>query len=313
MSWVVWRQGRSENVVLLALLGAVALLLVLTGAHMRSVFDANGLAACTGDSASSPASCSILVQDFQSRFDSLNTLAPWFGMAAGLIGVLLAAPLVLELDQGTYRLAWTQSLTPKRWLTTRIGLLIMGSIACGAVLIALGTWWRQPLDALGGRISPEQFDLEGVLPIAYVLLAAAAVLAIGTVTRRTGLAVAGGFGVYLVARLLSPTLRQHLIAPVHSLVPVPHGPSGIFKAWIISHGFTDAHGHSIPGGLPNSCFNGQNSLSNSCLVSHHVYQSFVYEPASRFWTLQGAEAGLFIALSLALLGLAVWWINRRIA
>jgi len=313
MSWVVWRQGRSENVVLLALLGTVALVLVLTGAHMRSVFTANGLAACTGDSATSPPSCSILVQGFESRFDSLSALAPWFGMASGLMGVLLAAPLVLELDQGTYRLAWTQSLTPRRWLTTRIGLLVIGSIACGAVLIALGTWWRHPLDALAGRVSPDQFDLEGVLPIAYTLLAAAAVLAVGTVTRRTGLAVAGGFGVYLVARLLSPTIRQQLIAPVHSLTPAPHAPVGIFKAWVISQGFTDAHGHSIPGGVPNSCFNGQNSLSDSCLVNHHVFQNIVYEPASRFWTLQGAEAGIFIALSLALLALAAWWINRRIA
>jgi len=294
MSWVVWRQGRSENVVLLALLGAVALVLVLTGAHMRSVFTANGLAACTGDSATSPPSCSILVQGFESRFDSLSALAPWFGMASGLM-------------------AWTQSLTPRRWLTTRIGLLVIGSIACGAVLIALGTWWRHPLDALAGRVSPDQFDLEGVLPIAYTLLAAAAVLAVGTVTRRTGLAVAGGFGVYLVARLLSPTIRQQLIAPVHSLTPAPHAPVGIFKAWVISQGFTDAHGHSIPGGVPNSCFNGQNSLSDSCLVNHHVFQNIVYEPASRFWTLQGAEAGIFIALSLALLALAAWWINRRIA
>ncbi|MBV9334430.1 MAG: hypothetical protein JO243_00945, partial [Solirubrobacterales bacterium] len=312
MTWVVWRQGRSENVVLLALLAAVALLLVLTGAHMRSVFDANGLTACTGAAATPtpPPSCSILVQDFQSRFDSLSALAPWFGMTSGLIGVLLAAPLVLELDQGTYRLAWTQSLTPTRWLTTRVGWLVLGSIACGVVLIVLGTWWRQPLDALAGRVSPDQFDLEGVLPIAYTVLAASAVLAIGTVTRRTGLAVAGGFGAYLVARLLSPTLRQHLIPPVHSLTPGTSAPRGIFTAWVINHGFTDAHGHSIPGGAPSTCFNGP-SLSTSCLVHHHVYQSFVYEPASRFWPLQAAEAGILITISLALLGLGVWWLNRQ--
>jgi hypothetical protein len=315
MSWVVWRQGRSENVVVIALLAAVALLLLLTGAHMRSVFDANGLASCSGAAAvpTPPPSCSIIVQDFQSRFDSLNALAPWFGMTSGLIGVLLATPFVLELDQGTYRLAWTQSLTPKRWLTTRVGWLVLGSLTSGVVLIVLGTWWRQPLDALAGRVSPDQFDLEGVLPIAYTLLAASAVLAIGTVTRRTGLAVAGGFGAYLVARLLSPTLRQHLIAPIHSLSPGTSAPHGIFTAWVINHGFTDAHGHSIPGGVPNSCFNGQGGLSVSCLVHHHVYQSFVYEPAGRFWPLQGAEASLLIALSIALLGVSVWWINRRIA
>jgi hypothetical protein len=96
-------------------------------------------------------------------------------------------------------------------------------------------------------------------------------------------------------------------------MPAPHGPVGISKAWQLSHGFTDAHGHSIPGGIPSACFNGRTSLSNSCLVNHHMFQSFVYEPASRFWPLQGAEAGIFMALSVALLGLSLWWISRRIA
>jgi hypothetical protein len=96
-------------------------------------------------------------------------------------------------------------------------------------------------------------------------------------------------------------------------MPAPHGPVGISKAWQLSHGFTDAHGHSIPGGIPSACFNGRTSLSNSCLVNHHVFQSFVYEPASRFWPLQGAEAGIFMALSVALLGLSPWRTSRRIA
>ena len=92
--------------------------------------------------------------------------------------------------------------------------------------------------------------------------------------------------------------------PLHSITHVPHSRPGVSKAWVISHGFTDAHGRAIPGGLPNSCFNGQ-SISTACLVNHHVYQSSIYERARRFWPLQGAEAGIFTALSVAFLGLAV--------
>jgi len=34
----------------------------------------------------------------------------------GLIGIFWGAPLVArELETGTYRLAWTQSVTRKRW------------------------------------------------------------------------------------------------------------------------------------------------------------------------------------------------------
>lgn len=32
-----------------------------------------------------------------------------------VFGILLAAPFVLELEQGTYRLVWTQSITRTRW------------------------------------------------------------------------------------------------------------------------------------------------------------------------------------------------------
>ncbi len=279
---------------------------------MRSVFDTNGLAACTGAS-TRPASCGLLSGNFESQFDTFNQLGGWLGLTSGLIGVLLATPIVLELDQGTYRLAWTQSITPRRWLTIRLVALVLGAVLCGALITALATWSRQPLDALMGRVDPNSFDLEGVLPIAYTLFAATTALAIGARTRRTGLAVSAGFGAYLVVRLILRTTRQHLIPAMHVLVPVPRGPTGIFHAWDISHGFTDAHGHAIPSTVITSCFNGHGALDTGCLSRHHVFQSFVYEPASRFWPLQASEAGIYIALSAVAIGLTVWWIRYRVA
>lgn len=312
MTWVAWRQGRSENVLVLAVLAALAVLLVLTGAHMRSVFDANGLAACTGAS-SRPGSCALLGGAFESQFDTLNQLGQWLGLTPGLIGALLATPLVLELDQGTYRLAWTQSITPRRWLATRLALLLLGAVLCGALITVLSTWGRAPLDSLLGRVDPNSFDLEGIAPMAYTLFAATATLAIGTITRRTGLAVSAGFGTYVIARLIMRQAREHLIPPVRAVLPLPQGPRGIFHAWEISHGFTDAHGRAIPGGVISRCFDARGNLDPSCLAHQHVFQSFVYEPASRFWSLQATEAGIFLALSAVATGLTVWWITQRVA
>ena len=312
MTWVVWRQGRSENVLVVALLAALGAVLLLTGGHMRSVFNAGGLAACTGAS-SRAASCALLSGAFESQFDTLNQLGQWLGLAPGLIGVLLATPIVLELDQGTYRLAWTQSITPRRWLTTRLMTLGLGAVLCGALVVALATWSRQPLDALLGRVEPNSFDLEGVVPIAYTLFAATTVLAIGTRTRRTGLAVSSGFGAYIVARLILRAARQHLIPAMHAVMPIPQGPRGIFHAWEISHGFTNAKGQAIPNTVITSCFDTRGTLDPHCLAQHHVFQSFVYEPASRFWPLQLSEAGIFIALSAVAVALTVWWIRQRIA
>ena len=312
MSWVVWRQGRSENVLIGALLAALAALLLLTGAHMHSVFDGNQLSLCTNAS-HRPASCALLSSAFESQFNTLNQLGSWLGLTSGLLGVLLATPIVLELDQGTYRLAWTQSITPRRWLTTRLAALGLGALIGGGLMIALATWSRQPLDLLIGRIDPNSFDLEGIVPVAYTLFAASAVLAIGTITRRTGLAVSAGFGTYVIARLIVRAVRQDLIAPVRAVLPIPQGPPGIFHAWEISHGFTDSRGHPIPSSIVTGCFDAHGNLVPQCLAHHHVYQTFVFEPASRFWPLQAVEAGIFLALSAGAIGLTVWWIRQRIA
>ena len=36
-----------------------------------------------------------------------------------------------------------------------------------------------------------------------------------------------------------------------------------------------------------------------------------YQPAGRFWALQLAETGIFLAAALVLAGFCFWWIRRR--
>lgn len=313
MTWLLWRQGRSENLLVAAMLGAVAAFMLLTGANMHSAFGSSGLSQCTSDAAKLPAICSLQVNIFVQRFDGLNQLGPWLSLIPGLIGVLLATPLVLELDQGTYRLAWTQSITPRRWLTTRLALLVLAVVVCGLIVIALGTYWRQPLDSFGGRVGPNAFDLEGIVPIAYILFAAAAVLAIGAVSRRTGLAVAGGFGAYLLVRLVLRSARDKLITPFHTLSRPPSGPQGIRHSWIISQSYTMPGSKGNAYNVLRSCITPDGSLDSTCMSHHNIFSSWTYEPPSRFWPLQSIEAGIFLILSAILVAVAVWWIRHRIS
>jgi hypothetical protein len=39
----------------------------------------------------------------------------------------------------------------------------------------------------------------------------------------------------------------------------------------------------------------------------------VWQPASRYWLFQGIESGLLVALALALLALALWWVRARLS
>ena len=122
MIWVSWRQQRTETLIAAAILALLAALLVPTGID-------DGRTPTT-TTASRPASAPSALERLRQR-DPLVHLAlrarrelhlGWFTLVPGLIGVLLAAPFVLELENGTYRLAWTQSITRRRWIATKLGV-----------------------------------------------------------------------------------------------------------------------------------------------------------------------------------------------
>jgi len=39
----------------------------------------------------------------------------------------------------------------------------------------------------------------------------------------------------------------------------------------------------------------------------------VYQPADRYWTFQWLEAAIFVGVAPALIGLAYWWLRRRLS
>ena len=62
-----------------------------------------------------------------------------------MVGVFWGAPLVArEVEAGTHRLVWNQSITRTRWLSTKLAITGRGG---GRALIGLAmTWWGHPLD-----------------------------------------------------------------------------------------------------------------------------------------------------------------------
>src|SRR6201999_1065624 len=104
---------------------------------------------------------------FEARFGSIEGLTDWFTLVPGIIGALLAAPFVLDLEQGTYRFAWTQSVTRRRWLATKLGLAVLAALVAAVALIVLVTWWRAPLVRIEGRMENSVYDSEGVVAIGY--------------------------------------------------------------------------------------------------------------------------------------------------
>jgi len=320
MIWVSWRQQRMEALLGGAVIAALTTLLALTGRHIAGAYGHAHLAGCSLGRPQ-PASCGDSVLHFSARFSNLVNLTNWFNMVPLLIGILVAAPIVLEFEHGTHRLVWTQTITRRRWLSTRLALALGVAGAAGLGFSLLMTWWRGPFDHLGGRFDTSAFDFEGTVPIAYTVFAVSVVLAVGTILRRTLPAIVIGLVSFLVLRLgIEGWVRyQHYLAPLHKTWPVgAPAPAGEAAGYINSNGLTVTGSPAAAKRMFNSCRvtdTGPRQLQgvSGCLRHHHVLQYAIYQPAGRFWTFQGIETGIFAALSLILLGLTVWWVNHRLA
>jgi hypothetical protein len=307
MTWVAWRLQRTETLIAAAMLTAVALLLVPTGFQMASAFHSDHIAQCL---TSNTFACNEAVHSFESRFDSIASLADWFTLLPGIVGALLAAPFVLDLEQGTYRLAWTQGISRRRWLAMKLGLAVLATLVAAVALIALVTWWRAPLVRLEGRMENSVYDSEGVVAIGYALFGLGLAAAVGTVWRRAVPALVVSFAGYFAARIFTDGwLRQRLVTPLQVTWKFKQPqPAVLNHAWVLSQGPLGAHGKTLTK-LAINC----NPADPGCAPHLPKFAQATYIPASQFWNLQLTEFALFGGVALVLLAFAAWWTHERTA
>ncbi|TAM58787.1 MAG: hypothetical protein EPN50_08270, partial [Chloroflexota bacterium] len=151
--------------VILALLGVV---LAVTGIHLAQVNDAYE-SACTIIATCSSSANPIFADD-----PSLHVVLPLVSLVAPVvIGLFLGAPLIAtELETGTFRLAWTQSVTRRRWLLVKLSLAGLAAVVIAGLLTWMIDWWMTPFDAATlSRFDPLDFGYQGIAPIGYTAFA----------------------------------------------------------------------------------------------------------------------------------------------
>jgi len=205
MIWLTWRQFRAQAAAVAAVTVAFALILAATGPRLadlavtyRDVFD------------------HLTANDRHLFYAGIVVLA----VAPAIIGVFWGAPLVArELEAGTHRLAWTQSVTRTRWLATKLGVTSLAAAVAVGVLTFAVTWWSQPLDgamssthgSLPSRLTPVTFAMRGVVPVGYAVFAVVLGATLGAVLRRTLPAMAVTLAVVIFVQIAVPTwIRAHL-------------------------------------------------------------------------------------------------------
>src|SRR3954453_14435397 len=155
---LTWLQSRTQNLVALGGLTIVAAVSAITGPHLVHLYDST-VANCAahGD-------CGTAREVFA---QNESTLRSWLGglviAIPGLIGIFWGAPLVArELESGTHRLAWTQSVSRRRWLAVNLGGVGLAPVAAAGASSVVIPWWASLLDQAGGWIQPSVFGSRGI-------------------------------------------------------------------------------------------------------------------------------------------------------
>ncbi|HET9016595.1 MAG TPA: hypothetical protein VFN57_13430 [Thermomicrobiaceae bacterium] len=252
MARLTWLQFRLQSAVALAALAAVALAVALTGPRLAQVY-ATTVAPCLAQAGGNAGSCGFTVTAFIHSDALLQTVLRDALLAApALLGIFWGAPLVArELETGTFRLVWTQSVTRWRWLAVKLGVVGLASAALIGLLSLLVTWWYAPIDRVNAtviywqgpinldlnRFDPPVFDLRGIVPIGCALFAFALGVTAGVLIPRILPAMAVTLPLFVGGRAAATWVRPHLMAPVRQSLPFVWGPGAGIGQRSVGAGF----------------------------------------------------------------------------
>ncbi|MFI1970227.1 translation initiation factor IF-2 [Streptomyces cinnamoneus] len=307
--WLALRQHRAMAWTALGALVALGLTLVwlrfalvsfTAGHHLQHGCDL--LAEChPGDE---------VVSAYQPYADAMHYIGRCVAYLPLVVGAFVAGPVIArELESGTYKLAWTQSLSPTRWFAVKLATVTVAVLAGVSLLSALYTWaWRaEPVGLERGGAWFRAFDVIGPVPVGQALLAVAVGALTGLLVRRTVAAMGGAIAAHLLLTAPLQQLREKLVDPVTELSSRQPGLIGTDGRWILGRGLVDQSGGRVP---EPDC--GIGVSPEDCVARHGATGWYVdYHPASHLWPLQWAEAGVHLGAAAAVAAAAVWVVRRR--
>ena len=315
MNWLTWRQYRFQAMAGYAAIAVLAALFLVVGMSVLDVYKDLGIDSCRPVGSEE---CFELARGLSDRFSGMMYLLPLFLLAPALFGMFWGAPLVArELENGTHRLAWTQSITRGRWITSKLAIILASSAVAAGILALTMTWWAGPFVKSGNWVRLEwgNFDLQGIVPIAYTVFAVALGVALGAMFRKTLPAVFATLPIFFAVRIpIMLIAREHYMGAKtttegfkFSNVATELGPGD----WIINSQLVDGTGAPFgsyggfdfadlaarcPGIAPAGKGAGDDAVM-SCLDRIGVHTLQTYHPAGRFWAFQAIESAIFLGLA----------------
>jgi len=312
MTWLLYRLYRRWVMAWLMLAIALAATLLILWAVMARSISSHDVQSCVGmlareQTTSSIPTCSpgafATLDSFQTSNAAVLAALEGFPL---LLGMFMAAPLMgRELEAGTHRLVWTQSVTPVRWLLMRVACCL--GLASGlSALVAVATlpWLSLGTNVWFGSKWPD-YDLSFVVVIGYEVFAVVLGLSTATVIGRTVAAMAATGVIWVSVRAAFEILmRPHLMAPVivKGMTAASAGAN-----WFLGITYLDSTGHVLTPAQVSAL------VGSGSLDGHGISLAGVVQPDGRFWAFQTMETAVFAGLALGCLLVAYSWVKFRLA
>ncbi|MFF8477964.1 ABC transporter permease [Streptomyces sp. NPDC015414] len=219
-----------------------------------------------------------------------------------------------ELETGTARLAWTQGITPVRWLATRLALPAAAVAAGTSLLVFLH---HRAWSAADGRVDTVKnwsdfwtFHTNGptIVALALAALAVGALtgLALGRALPALAVSVVLTAGVWGLAQWLMP----HLWPAVTRVSGLAQGYADPYSGVEVAKGLVTRDGAHIP--EPECYAATTEGCARAFREQGAVGWFHTYHPASHYWPLQ-LTTGAFVLAVAALSALAAFGLLRRLS
>lgn len=335
MIWLTWRQFRVQ-----AIAGAALLVLALA-AVLSSWSQVNALASSSGFAGCSGQACGAAATTFLDGLHAgvleliyMGTLGALF-LVPALAGVFWGAPTVArELESGTYRMVFSQSVSRRKWLLAKLGLGAAAVVIGVGLLSLLLTRWAHLIDAANGdRITPLVFAGRGLVPVGYAAAGFVIGVTLGLVLRRTVVAMAVTLLVVAGLQIAAPLVfRPWLAQPISTVAALNvedldgigmsvetgqmhlRANPSVTDAWVLENVVLGPDGKSFKGPADlTKC--GPKAGFETCqtwLKSQNLQVRMSYIPGSKFWTVQWREFGLLVVFTALLAMFSLWWIRKRL-
>ena len=237
MVWVTWRQHRTTLISVPAVLGALAVFLLIAGLKIHH--DYSVLTACHPFGSNA---CQSLNTKFNSTDWTLgDSVLIFMNLGPAVIGAFAGAPvLARELETGTYRYAWTQGFGRERWTVAKIVLLAATVTVATAAFGEMFAWFFQPFlkqESLAVT-SSSVFTTRPLAYAAWTLVAFAIGTLAGMFIRRIVPAMATTLAVYAGLRIASWLPQGTSYIPVSRFWPMQFIEGG--SLLVLSVGFIAA-------------------------------------------------------------------------